>query len=515
MIACLEPFVRDSDSDVPADDVAICKSLDLQGSIDFSPASSRVSADFGGLHKAAPPLAVVSPASAEDISRLLRAASRSPRLTVAARGNGHSINGQASAARGVVIEMGAMDGRIRVSPGECPYVDVAGGVLWEEVLMACVKLGLAPRSWTDYLGLTVGGTLSNGGISGQAFRYGPQTENVLELQVVTGKGDIVVCSPSDNSDLFFGVLGGLGQFGIITRARVVLQPAPHKVMWARLVYEDFGEFTADAEFLVTRTAPSESFDYVEGFAFVNSDDPVNGWDSVPLSPGQRLDPTCIPRSAGPTLYCLEVALHINRWTQDGATLDKVVNEMLRPLRFIRRLTFSVDLDYVDFLLRVKRAEMAAKASGIWDTPHPWLNLLVSKRNIKDFDRMVFKKILKNGVGGPMLVYPLMRSKWDSRSSVAVPEEEIFYLVGLLRFTRPYPEGPPAEELVAQNQEVIDCCCANGFDFKLYLPHYRSEEQWKRHFGRQWQRFVERKARYDPMAILAPGQRIFSRAESPL
>lgn len=42
---------------------------------------------------------------------------------------------------------------------------------------------------------------------------------------------------------------------------------------------DFSEFTQDAEFLSTRPE-GDSFDYVEGFVFVNSDDPVNGWPSV-------------------------------------------------------------------------------------------------------------------------------------------------------------------------------------------------------------------------------------------
>ena len=72
--------------------------------------------------------------------------------------------------------------------------------------------------------------------------------------------------------------------------------------------------------------------------------------------------------------------------------------------------FQVDLTYVDFLLRVKEAEKHAKANGIWDAPHPWLNLFVSKSSIADFNRCVFNKILKDGIGGPMLVYPILRNK---------------------------------------------------------------------------------------------------------
>lgn len=45
----------------------------------------------------------------------------------------------------------------------------------------------------------------------------------------TGKGDLVTCSTEKNSELFYAVLGGLGQFGIITRARIALGPAPKRV----------------------------------------------------------------------------------------------------------------------------------------------------------------------------------------------------------------------------------------------------------------------------------------------
>lgn len=73
-------------------------------------------------------------------------------------------------------------------------------------------------------------------------------------------------------------------------------------------------------------------------------------------------------------------------------------------------TYQADHSYVDFLLRVKEAEKQARANGVWDAPHPWLNLFVSKSSIEDFDGSVFKKILKDGIGGPMLVYPILRSK---------------------------------------------------------------------------------------------------------
>lgn len=47
--------------------------------------------------------------------------------------------------------------------------------------------------------------------------------------ILSGKGELITCSHETNSELFFGVLGGLGQFGIIVRARIVLEKAPTRV----------------------------------------------------------------------------------------------------------------------------------------------------------------------------------------------------------------------------------------------------------------------------------------------
>ncbi|KOM48835.1 hypothetical protein LR48_Vigan07g253900 [Vigna angularis] len=473
MIAYLEHFVHGNDTEsMPNDDV-----LGVEGSFHFG-ATAAGCKDFGGM-KSAKPLAVIRPADAADVARAVKAAARTANLTVAARGNGHSIN----------------------------------GALWEEVLKRCVsEFRLAPRSWTDYLGLTVGGTLSNAGVSGQSFRYGPQTSNVTELEVVTGKGETLVCSETQNSELFFATLGGLGQFGIITRARVPVQPAPDMVRWIRVVYSEFEDYTRDAEWLVTREG--YGFDYVEGFVFVNSDDPCNGWPTVPTGPNQRFDPARLPSTAGPVLYCLELALHYRNEDYPSA-VNMEVDRLLGRLRFVEGLKFSLDVTYMEFLLRVNRVEEDARANGIWDAPHPWLNLFVSKSHIAEFDREVFKKILKHGVGGPILVYPLLRSKWDARHSVVVPDSNIFYIIALLRFIPPPPKGPPTELLVEQNHEIIQLCCNRGFDFKLYLPHYQSQENWMRHYGDKWTTFLERKANFDPFALLAPGQKIFSRIPQPL
>lgn len=167
--------------------------------------------------------------------------------------------------------------------------------------------------------------------------------------------------PSADPDLFFAVLGGLGQFGVITRARIPLSPAPQtvsttpppnrnerrpnrpaaadrrelalQVRWTRVVYASFADYAADAEWLVTRP-PHEAFDYVEGFAFVRSDDPVNGWPTVPIPDGAHFDASLLPANAGPVLYCLEVALYQRGGGGDGGgdDMDKVRERVVIPTR---------------------------------------------------------------------------------------------------------------------------------------------------------------------------------------
>lgn len=172
--------------------------LGVDGQLSVDPSDvETASLDFGMMNRAQP-LAVLHPASAEDVARLVGAAYNSAHgFTVSARGHGHSINGQAQTTKGVVIEMSGSRGRQLESEGKLGrllprvsememYVDVWGGELWIDVLSATLEHGMAPKSWTDYLYLSVGGTLSNAGISGQAFNHGPQISNVHELDVVTG-----------------------------------------------------------------------------------------------------------------------------------------------------------------------------------------------------------------------------------------------------------------------------------------------------------------------------------------
>ena len=167
------------------------KALPLEGNFSFDGVGlGHAARDFGNRYQSHP-MAVLHPKTVSDIAVTIKHIwnlGPSSQLTVAARGHGHSLQGQAQAHAGVVINMESLNvPEMQVYPGEYPYVDVSGGELWINILHETLRYGLAPRSWTDYLHLTVGGTLSNAGVSGQAFRHGPQISNVQQLEIVTGR----------------------------------------------------------------------------------------------------------------------------------------------------------------------------------------------------------------------------------------------------------------------------------------------------------------------------------------
>ncbi|KAL4340005.1 hypothetical protein GQ457_08G003260 [Hibiscus cannabinus] len=488
------------------------KALGIAAKLSVDPSAiEAASRDFGHIVEAIPK-AVLHPSTPQDIVALIKLSYHySPvPFGIAAKGHGHSVRGQAMANNGIVIDMKSMKKHpngtgIRVSTADGLYVDVGGEQLWIDVLNKTLEHGLAPVSWTDYLYLTVGGTLSNAGISGQTFRYGPQISNVLEMDVITGKADVMTCSPKKNSELFHAVLGGLGQFGIVTRARIPLEPAPKRVKWIRVLYNDFSLFTRDQELLISRNGRKDknALDYLEGSLLMDHGSP-NNWRSsfFPHSDHSRIISLIIKHRI---IYCLEVVKYYDYQTEN--TVDKQMKQILQGLSYMPGFMFQKDVGYEEFLNRVRIGELKLDSQGLWEVPHPWLNLFIPKSQISDFNNGVFRGIVleRNITTGPVLVYPMNRQKWDNRMSAVIPDEEIFYTVGFLH-SGGFNDWEAFEN---QNKEIMRFCKKSGIMVKQYLPHYSTKDEWVHHFGSKWKVFQRRKHQFDPRMLLSPGQGIFN------
>ncbi|CAN0901977.1 Cytokinin dehydrogenase 2 [Linum grandiflorum] len=461
---------------------------------------SSAAVDYGNIVHVKP-LAVMSPSSAEDIS-LLITASYNCRLPygVAARGNGHSTRGQSMVSDGVVLDMRSLDDafsiRVVKEVGRVWFADVAGGSLWIDVLNATLKEGVVPvTTWTDVLTLTVGGTLSNAGIGGEAFRLGPQIVNVLELDVVTGKGEMMTCSASNNPELFNGVLGGLGQFGVITRARLALAPAPQRVKWAQLLYTNFADFTKDQESIISNNGRGQpnGVDYLEGQLLLDNGIPKT--EFFPIEAQPKIE--SLVKQNG-IVYALELALYYD--DNNELFKDKQLKQLVEGLKYNCGFVFIKDVSYREFISRGHIQYPNEQA-------HPWLNLFVPKSKISEFCSGVLTGIIlqRNISTGPVLLYPMNRNKWDEKMSAVFPDDDVFYSFGLLSKT----EVDNWQKYLEQNADVLQYCEKAGIKVKQYIPNISNQQEWIRHFGSRWDAFRRRKEEFDPKFILSPGQKIFN------
>ncbi len=144
--------------------------------------------DFGGIVERSP-ARVVRPASPDEVVAAVREATAQG-LDAVPRGTGHSTFGQ-SLTTGVSLDLRGLSG---VHENGERHAAVAAGTTWREVLAATLPPGLVPPVLTDHLDVTVGGTISAGGVGGTSHLHGTQADNVLALDVVAD-GALVTCSP--------------------------------------------------------------------------------------------------------------------------------------------------------------------------------------------------------------------------------------------------------------------------------------------------------------------------------
>ena len=146
---------------------------------------------------------------------------RTLNLEVAVRGGGHNVAGRATVDNGLMIDLAPMKG-IHVDPG-ARTARAQGGVLWKELNRDTQVHGLATTggvvSTTGVAGLTLGG-----GLGWLMPKYGLALDNLRAAELVMADGRIVRASASENADLFWGIRGGGGNFGIAASLEYDLHP---------------------------------------------------------------------------------------------------------------------------------------------------------------------------------------------------------------------------------------------------------------------------------------------------
>jgi FAD/FMN-containing dehydrogenase len=166
------------------------------------------------------PALIARCAGVADVIELVRFA-RAHRLLVAVRGGGHSYPGYGVCDGGMVIDLSLMKG-IRVDP-HARTVRVQAGVLLGELDRETQAFGFAvPAGFISHTGLA--GLTLGGGIGFTMRKLGLTIDNLLSVDLITAAGEFVKASERENADLFWGLRGGGGNFGIATEFEFRLHP---------------------------------------------------------------------------------------------------------------------------------------------------------------------------------------------------------------------------------------------------------------------------------------------------
>jgi len=147
---------------------------------------------------------------------------RANSLLVAVRGAGHNVAGLAVSDGGIVIDLSQMKGmRIDLATRT---VRAEPGLTWSELNHDLQAFGLAATG--GFISTTgIGGLTMGGGLGWLVRKHGLACDNLLSVDMVTADGQFLTASPTENEDLFWGVRGGGGNFGVVTSFEFRVHPA--------------------------------------------------------------------------------------------------------------------------------------------------------------------------------------------------------------------------------------------------------------------------------------------------
>ena len=169
---------------------------------------------------------------AADVMQAVKFAA-SHQLLLAVRGGGHSLSGQSVCEKGLMIDLSPMNG-VHVDPAK-KIATVEGGALLGALDREALAHGLVTTAGTvSHTG--VGGLTLGGGFGRLGRRFGLTCDNVRGVDLVTADGKFLTASAQQNQDLFWGLRGGGGNFGVATSFDLQLHPIDPVMVGGELAY---------------------------------------------------------------------------------------------------------------------------------------------------------------------------------------------------------------------------------------------------------------------------------------
>jgi FAD/FMN-containing dehydrogenase len=231
----VQTLVNDAGSNIPEDDIKqFAASLNGKVHEPGTTGYDAARAIFNGMIDRHPGL-IAQPADTADVQKCVNFA-REHNLLVSVKGGGHAASGHAVCEGGLMIDLCLLKS-ITVDP-KAQTATAGGGVNWGEFDAATQEHGLAVTGGrmptTGIAGLTLG--------SGSGWlerKLGYTVDNLLGVEIVTADGSALRASESENPDLFWGLRGGGGNFGIVTEFKYQLHKIGPMVYGGQLAFPRF------------------------------------------------------------------------------------------------------------------------------------------------------------------------------------------------------------------------------------------------------------------------------------
>ncbi len=217
----VQSLVNHAGSSIPDDDVRNFASS-LQGNV-FEPGSAGYDESrsiFNGMIDKHPGL-IAQPANTADVQKCVNFA-RTHNLLVSVKGGGHAASGHSVCEAGLMIDLKLLNS-ISVDP-QAQTVTAGGGVRWGEFDAATQEHGLAVTGGRNPT-TGIGGLTLGSGSGWLERKLGYTVDNLLGVEIVTADGSVLRASDDENAELFWGLRGGGGNFGVVTEFKYQL----HKI----------------------------------------------------------------------------------------------------------------------------------------------------------------------------------------------------------------------------------------------------------------------------------------------
>ncbi len=418
--------------------------------------------DFGHTLRKEPRV-IVAPENDDDIIKIFQIANEF-QVPVSIRGAGHTVYGQSLSDGGILLVNNSATSGITLTNDRVSVLSKTQWLILEKELN---QHNLTSPILTDYLALTVGGTLSVGGYGLRSFQYGAQVDNIVDMEIISPDGKKELCSLDQHSDLFRYALCGLGQLGFINR--VTFKPIRYK----KITY---------VFYITSRTVT----DFIDTLKDILGPQLINEIDHFSA---YWVNGT----------FITEIGKSFTG--KDSTKLRDVSKKMLKSVKFYKQAKIK---DYHFYLhnIREKWVEQHGISHRLWE------DYIFDIDGLKEFlDRTIVKeKIHRQQNILPALYFVACNTKKSKKipfSPTYGIRGDMVYSVGfyyMIKF------GDRENLAIAKNQlnQNMKHCIDIGGKPYLYGWHGLNEDQKIRLYGADFEKLKRLKKIYDPKNLLNPG-----------